>query len=71
MTEFSFDLFITPVPTEVHFYISYIKTMPYWFAIHLGSVLAWTPILVTYNGIHVEMEKTERGPGGGAPEKFC
>ena len=33
-------------------------------------MLAWTPISVTYNGIHVEMEKTERGPGGGAPRKI-
>ena len=41
--------------------------MPYWFAIHLGNVLACTPILVTYNGIHVETETIERE----TPEKFC
>ena len=29
-----------------------------------------SPILVTYNGIHAQLEKTERGPGGGAPIKF-
>ena len=28
-----------------------------------------SPILVTYNGIHAHLEKTERGPGGGAPRK--
>ena len=44
--------------------------MPYWFAIHLGNVLARTLLLVTYNGIHVEMENIEWGPGGGAPRKI-
>ena len=44
--------------------------MPYRLAIHLGNVLAWTLILVTYNGIHVEMESMEREPGGGAPRKI-
>ena len=37
---------------------------------YLGDVLAWTPILVTYTRIHVETEKTERGPGGAAPRKI-
>ena len=44
--------------------------MAYWFAIHFGNVLARTPILVTYSGIHVEMEKTEGGLGAEPPEKF-
>ena len=44
--------------------------MAYWFAIHFGNVLARTPILVTYSGIHVEMENTEGGPGSGAPRKI-
>ena len=44
--------------------------MAYWFAIHFGNVLARTPILVTYSGIHVEMEKREGGPGGGASRKI-
>ena len=44
--------------------------MPYWPAMHLGNVLAWTLILVTYNGIHVEMENREREPGGSAPRKI-
>ena len=26
-----------------------------------------SPILVTYNGIHAQLEKRERGPGGEAP----
>ena len=68
MTEFSFDLFITPVPTKFVSKFSIYKTMPYWSAMHLGNVLAWTPILVTYNGIHVERENIERGP---PPENFC
>ena len=37
---------------------------------HMGNVLAWTPILVTYNGIHIDMEGTRRGPGGVAPRKI-
>ena len=57
MTEFSFDLFITPVPTKFIFKFPIQKTILYWFAIHLGNVLAWTLILVTYNGICVEMER--------------
>ena len=70
MTEFSFDLFMTPVPTKFISKFSIYKTMPYWSAMHLGNVLAWTPILFTYNRIRIEMENTERGPGGGAPRKI-
>ena len=29
-----------------------------------------SPILVTYNRIHAQLEKTEGGPGGGAPRKI-
>ena len=36
----------------------------------LGECVGQTPILVTYNGIHAEMGKRERGPGGSAPRKF-
>ena len=38
--------------------------------IHLGFVLARTLILVTYDGIRAQMQKTEQGSGGSAPEKF-
>ena len=44
--------------------------MRYWSAMDLGNVLAWTPIVVTYKGIHVEMENIDRGPGGEAPRKI-
>ena len=56
------------MPTKFISKFSILKTMPYWSAMHLGNVLAWTPILVTYNGIHVEMENIEWGPGGSAPK---
>ena len=29
-----------------------------------------SPILVTYNGIHAQLQKIERRPGGGAPRKI-
>ena len=37
---------------------------------HVENVLAWNPILVTYNGIHGEMENIEQGPGGRVPRKI-
>ena len=70
MTEFSFGRFITLCLRNSFLNFLHGKTMAYWFAIHFGNVLARTPILVTYSGIHVEMENTEGGSGGGAPEKF-
>ena len=38
--------------------------------IYMGECVSQTPILVTYNGIHAEMQNIERGPGGGAPRKI-
>ena len=31
--------------------------------IHLGNVLPRTAILITYNGLHAKMQKTEQGSG--------
>ena len=70
MTEFSFGLFITLCLRNSFLNFLHEKTMAYWFAIHFGNVLARPLILVTYSGIHVEMEKREGGPGGGAPNKL-
>ena len=67
MTEFSFDLFITPVHIEFISKFPEYQAMSYWkiwlftgcaagvcvLDIHLESVLVGTPILVTYIGISV------------------
>ena len=70
MTEFSFDFFITLCLRNSFLNFLREKTMAYWFAIHCGNVLARAPVLVTYSGIHVEMENTEGGPGGSALRKI-
>ena len=70
MAEFSFDLFITLCLQNSFLNFLHEKTTAYWFAIHFGTVLTRTPILVTHSGIHVKMENTEGGSGGSAPRKI-
>ena len=70
MTEFSFGLFITLCLRNSFLNFLHEKTMVYWFAIHFGNVLARPLILVTYSGIHVEMEKREGGLGVEPPKNF-
>ena len=38
--------------------------------IHWRNVLARPRFSVTYNGIHAEVQKEERGPGGSAPREI-
>ena len=37
--------------------------------IHLGNAFAWTPFLITYNGISAQVQKGECWFGGGDPRK--
>ena len=82
MTEFSFDLFIASVPIKViskfdhvvleNLNIYRMRNTACVLDIHWGNVLVRprSPILVTYNGIHAQLQKTEGRPGGRVPRKI-
>ena len=38
--------------------------------IHWGECFAWTPVLITYNGIHAQVQRGEWGSGGSTPRKI-
>ena len=81
MTEFSFDLFIASVPIKViskfdhvvleNLNIYRMRNRACVLDRHWGNVLARprSPILVTYNGIHAQLQKTEGGQGAEPLEK--
>ena len=76
MTEVSFDLFIASVPIKFiskfdhvlleNLNIYRMRNRACVLDIHWGNVLARSrsPIVVTYNGIHAQLQSIDGGPGG-------